>query len=174
MPSIQALAGAIDDKIEQKLTALNNTTTNDGQKRKRVSINFYPCPACGSTKQNPIGNEHHYPRQCPKWDFALGLNDDDDAIVAKCIAKEGNADTEPWYKQQQKQGNTMYWQQSDFKNTNSYEWLLNNKKTTGGAKTVVFSEQSNKKAKVTNEQNNEQKATMTSDWEEVFGKCYAT
>ena len=38
LPSIQALAGAIDDKIEQKFTALSNTTTNDGQKRKRVSL----------------------------------------------------------------------------------------------------------------------------------------
>ena len=117
MPTIQALAGAIGEKIDQKLTALSNNT-NSGQKRRQLPVPYNPCPACGSTKQNPVGDEHHYVVDCPKWDFRLGLDINDDVYVAKCEMRLGCSKTEqPWFKVKQREGTKLYWQQPDFKPT---------------------------------------------------------
>ena len=178
LPTIQALAGAIEEKIDQKLNALsNNTNTNSGQKRRQLPAPYNPCPACGSSKQNPVGDEHHYVVDCPKWDFRLGLDANDDVYVAKCEMRPGCSKTEqPWFKVKQREGTKMYWQQPDFKSTQSYSKMLkykNDNTDSAAPPTVTFSESSNKRAKLDPEippvQTDKSKDTMTSDWNQIFG-----
>jgi len=188
--SMQAMGNVIDERIQQQvhqaMCALNSggggssTGGSSGgyaQPKKKAFIPNFPCPACGSTKENPIGERHHFGGECFSYDFKMNIDDNDKPYVEKCEKKPGCDIAKPYYKVQQEQGKTMYWDLEKFKESRAFKFLKNEraKKRKNGMNAMSNSSKKSKKGKkkkqtfTVSQDGSQPGAAMSSSWDNIFG-----
>ena len=122
-----------------------------GSSKKKEYLPGFPCPACGSTKDNPIGSKHHFPSNCELWDFQLGVRENGDPYVAKCEKKSGCTQQKPRFQTNKENGIDPYWELEPFRRSNQYKWMTkertDQKRKASGAMTEDKKSSKKKKGK---------------------------
>ena len=160
-----------------------------GSSKKREYQPGFPCPACGSTKDKPIGSKHHFPSNCELWDFQLGVRENGDPYVAKCEKKSGCTQQKPRFQINKENGIDSYWELEPFRRSNQYKWMTKDrtdqKRKASGAMTEDKKSSKKKKGKgkkkaqqVSFAEEPEEKPSYSSggfsdDWRKVFGAIIA-
>ena len=126
------MGAAIDSRIQQVTSeaiamALDSGaggSNQGGSSTRKEFVPGFPCPACGSTKENPIGSKHHFPNNCEYWEFKLGVREGGELFVAKCEKKAGCNQDKSKFQINKENGIVLYWKLDKFKQSKSYQWMV--------------------------------------------------